>query len=92
MAYKQVMEETQQNAEFKVDGESYLLFSHPKTAATYTLNVIMPDNEVIELRNLNSHAEQRLIVPKDTRFSIAGSATGAKAWIAPIYRERAGQL
>ena len=92
MSYKQVMQDNQTSAEFEVDGESYLLFSHPKDASTYTLSVVMPDNETIELRNLNAHAEQRLIVPQGTKFIIAGSAAGAKAWVKTIYREKAGQL
>ena len=94
MSYTRVLASDGTSETFTVEGESYFLLKHPGGAVRVTLAVNFPDGSgnIPLLENLDESTEQRLVVPADTSFTITASTAGAEAWIAPIYRSRAGQL
>lgn len=92
MAFKQVLDTTQDSTDFTVTGESLLILSQ-HSGGTWKIGIIAPDSTLIDTGfEGNANFQQRIIVPKGTNIRLSGGTAGAKAWIGQIYRDSGGVL
>lgn len=95
MAFNQgwriVMETTETDKTFDVEGEEVLALSH-HSGGSWNLHLVLPDDSEILLGAFTENFTQALRSPRGTRLRLEGGTMGARVWVGTVDKTAEGRL